>query len=75
MNACLTVEFLAGTEIRRAAEEARAFAIKLDLAYVNFDFNGVSISVGKTADVDSVEKQYIDTLGKPHGSHKFILSN
>ncbi len=74
MNACLTVEFLAGTEIRRAAGEARAFAIKLGLAYVKFDFNGIRMSVGKTADIEYIEKRYDEIFGNPH-EPKFIVSN
>lgn len=54
-NIILHVEFLAGTNIIIAAMEAKALACKLDLAYVEFNFNGVSVSIGQNADCSRVE--------------------
>ena len=47
----IEVEFLAGTDIKDAIEEAKQKAEKLDLAYVKFDFNGVSFCIGQNANV------------------------
>ena len=57
-NMIIKVEFLAGTNIKDAVEEAKQKAEKLDLAYVEFDFNGISFSIGRNADVLDVWDQY-----------------
>ena len=58
-NFILNVEVLAGTGIESAIEEAKHKCNLLDLAYVSFKFNGVSVSVGKEADVSKgVNKGY-----------------
>lgn len=68
----LQVEVLAGTPIRRAALEARSLARKLDLAYVQFNFNGVEINIGKNADCDVVESKYMGVL---HSHLKFVVED
>ena len=62
MNSSMTidVEFLAGTSIEDATEEAKTKAIQLDLAYVRFKFNGVEVSIGKNANIEDVLSQYRD---------------
>ena len=72
MAICLQAEFLAGTTMEQVVSEAKALAIKLDLAYVKFNFNGINISVGKTADVEYIKKEFEGIYDKPH---KFIVSN
>lgn len=44
-NMSVTVEFLPGTDIKDAIEEAHQKAVMWDVAYVCFKFNGVSVSV------------------------------
>ena len=56
----LKLEPLAGTDIEDAVREAKAKCISLNLAYVYFSFNGVSVSVGKMADPSKALQQYLD---------------
>ncbi len=46
------VEMLPGTSIENAVEQAKELAIKLNIAYIDFSFNGVNISVGRNAVVE-----------------------
>lgn len=62
-NITIDVEFLAGTSINKAISEAKQKAIQWDVAYVCFNFNGVSMSVGKNADVDEGISQWEAALG------------
>ncbi len=57
-NMCLSVEFLAGTSLEDCLEEARNKAIKFELAYVYFDFNGVSFSVRANGNIQEAMKKY-----------------
>lgn len=57
-NITINVKFLAGTDIEEAVKEAKELAIRMDIAYVCFNFNGISISIGKSADINKVIKQY-----------------
>ena len=54
----LNVEFLAGTTIEQAVEEAKIKAEKLDVAYICFSFNGTSFSIGRNADVCEVLEEW-----------------
>lgn len=54
----LKVDFLAGTSITDAVEQAKELAIELNVSYIKFDFNGVNVSVGQNADVDSAYLKY-----------------
>ena len=56
----LKLEALAGTDIEDAVKEAKAKCSQLNLAYVYFSFNGVSVSVGKRADPSKALQQYLD---------------
>ena len=53
-NITINIEFLAGTEVKDANTEAKEKAILLNVAYVIFDFNRVSFSIGQNADINSV---------------------
>ena len=57
-KAVLKIEFLGGTLIQEAIKEAKEKAIKYDLAYIEFNFNGSEFAVGQTADVEKMLKQY-----------------
>ena len=57
-NIEIKVEFMAGTEIKDAIAEAKEKAILWQVAYVCFDFNGQSFSIGKTADIHEVLEEY-----------------
>ncbi len=57
-NATINIEFLAGTTIHDAVTEAKEKAGRLDLAFACFDFNGVSMSIGRNADINEVAVQW-----------------
>lgn len=72
-NICIKVEFLCGTSIGEAVEEAKQLAIKLDIAYVKFEFNGVSMSIGQRANViKGVDKFHKALMTK---EYKFVIEN
>lgn len=56
----LRLEPLAGTDIEDAVREAKYKCSQLNLAYVYFSFNGVSVSVGKRADPSKALQQYTE---------------
>lgn len=64
---CVQVEFLAGAEVEKAILEAKQKAELWDVAYVKFDFNGASFSIGRNANVSDAVEEYHATHGKPYG--------
>lgn len=56
------VEFMAGTEISAAIEEAKQKAGLFDLAYVEFDFNGVKMSIGRNCNVKDAAEDFSKKL-------------
>ena len=64
---CVSVEFLAGTDVQEAVTEAKRKAGEWDVAYVTFNFNGASFSIGRNADVYEAVKEYESAHGKPFG--------
>jgi hypothetical protein len=54
----ITVEFLAGTDIRDAVTEAKQKAQEWDVAYVCFTFNGAALSIGRYADIDAAVRDW-----------------
>ena len=64
----LTLTVMAGTEIREACIQARELAINLNLAYVVFDFNGVSINVQHNTKLFDIQKKWDNV-----GDSKFII--
>jgi hypothetical protein len=57
-NITIEVEFLAGTDLLVAVDEAKSLARRLDIAYVKYKFNGISFSIGQDADSRFVEMAY-----------------
>ena len=57
-NITMKVEFLAGTEIKDAVEEAKKKAELWQVAYVCFTFNGTEFSIGRSADVEDVLNEW-----------------
>lgn len=45
----IKVEFLAGTDFADAVSEAKDKALKWDVAFVAFDFNGIKCSISRNA--------------------------
>jgi hypothetical protein len=60
MNAILAVEFLAGTDIFDAAEEALILATKLNVG-VTFKFNGVECTIWPGDSPQVLKEQYLAT--------------
>lgn len=58
MNICLNVSFLGSTDIRKAIEDSKNLAIKLAIAYVTFKFNGRTLFIGPTADIEVAIKAF-----------------
>ena len=63
----ISVEFLAGTDITHAVTEAKRKAAQWDVAYVHFNFNGASFSIGRNADIEKVVEEWHENGGKPYG--------
>lgn len=74
MNCSLNVEFLAGTCFAQACKEANYLCKKVDAAYVKFNFNGVSVSVGQRFNIESenVIQLLCEEMGK---DHKYLILN
>ena len=67
-NMCLKVEFLAGTSLEDALKEAKYKAVQCNLAYVEFDFNGIGFSVRQNGNIEEALEKY-----KEHGVFKHII--
>lgn len=63
-NMIINVEFLAGTDIKQAVDEAKQKAGDLDVAYICFRFNGTNFSIGRHADTDDVLDEWKNHSGK-----------
>jgi hypothetical protein len=59
----IEVKLLGGTHIKEAIMEAKELAIKLNLAYVCFNFNGTDVSVGQNVDIDAGVKHFEKNKG------------
>lgn len=73
-NIIINVEFLAGTSVAQAVIEARSLAIRNDLAFVKFKFNGIPFSISQRADVDDCVKQYYKTFDCDEPLFKRVIS-
>jgi len=69
---CIDVTFLAGTNLDAAITDAKEKALFLDVAYINFKFNGVAFSIGRAADITDVLHQYHDI--NKNSKNKLIVS-
>ena len=69
----LKLEALAGTDIEDAVKEAKFKCISLNLAYICFSFNGVSVNVGKRADPSKAVQQYMDACD--NGVKSIVVEN
>ena len=59
IRASIKIEFLAGSDIYDCIREAQELAIKLDIAYVVFPFNGQTINVQQGSDVTQLYNKYL----------------
>jgi len=69
-NMCVNVEFLAGTDITQAIEEAKQKARQWNVAYVRFDFNETKFSIGQNALVLRAGERY-----RADHNLKYIVEN
>jgi len=56
----VNVEFLCGTDVKEAIQEAKLKASLWNVAYVCFKFNGKSFSVSRNADVARMLTEFDD---------------
>lgn len=54
----VNVEFLCGTDVKEAIQEAKLKASLWNVAYVCFKFNGKSFSVSRNADVGELVEDF-----------------
>jgi hypothetical protein len=66
----IPVEIMAGADFESAVEDAKELAKRLEVAYVTFKFNGISVSVSQSASSFDMYKQY---LAINRQKHKFII--
>ncbi len=71
-NICVSVEFLAGTSIEAAVEEAVEKCKLWQVAYVKFSFNGVNMSVKTNTNVDLAVVKWNEAM-KSKDEHKFVV--
>ena len=69
MGMSIEVEFLAGTEIREALEEAKSKAVLLGMSYVKFRFNNVNFSISPRADIDECMRQWDKEVNHKYEPH------
>lgn len=68
----IKVDFNAGTSFQHACQEAKDFAIKMDLGYTLFDFNGISCSISQRCDVEAAYEEFLKVL-QPESEFKFVI--
>lgn len=66
----IEVSIMPGTEFREAVEDAKALARQLDVAFVCFNFNGVSVSASQRANAKKMHEEFLEALG---AKHKFVI--
>ena len=71
-NMEVQVSFLAGTSIEDACTEAKEYAIKNNLAYVRFEFNGISCAISQRAGVEKAKEKFLERL-KDSSKYKFFV--
>lgn len=71
-NICVSVEFLAGTSIEDAVEQAVEKCKLLQVAYVKFNFNGVNMSVKANTNVDLAVVKWNEAMNS-QDKHKFVV--
>lgn len=69
----LNVELVAGTDFGIAVKDAKTLCQQLDLAYVTFSFNGISVSVSQRAKVEEAESWFNLILVGGGNPYPFIV--
>lgn len=71
-NMEISVSFLAGTSFQDACAEAIDYAIRNNLAYVKFDFNGIHCAISQRADVEKAYEKFLEAL-KEDSKFKWVI--
>lgn len=71
-NMTVRVEFLAGTSIEGAVQEAIQKAKLWDVAYVSFKFNGVNMNIRSNTNPDEAVEKFQLEICKSADEHKFV---
>jgi len=71
-NICVSVEFLAGTSIEGAVQEAVEKCKLWQVGYVKFNFNGVNMSVKGNTNVDLAVVKWNESMNS-QDKHKFVV--
>jgi len=58
-NMVIEVEFLAGTSLMSALEEAQEKSISLDVSYIHFSFNGAKFYISRKTDVECIFAEWM----------------
>jgi hypothetical protein len=68
----IKVDFNAGTSFKDACQQAKDFAIKMNLRFTRFDFNGISCSISQRCDVEEVYEDFLKALQRS-SEFKFVI--
>jgi len=68
----IKIDFNAGTSFQDACHQAKQFAIKMNLGYTRFDFNGISCSISQRCDVEEAYEDFLKVL-QPESKFKFVI--
>lgn len=68
----IKVDFNAGTSFQDACQEAKDFAIKMNLRYTRFDFNGISCNISQRCNVEEAYEDFLKVL-QPESKFKFVI--
>lgn len=71
-NMEMTVGFLPGTSIQGACTEAKEFAIKFNLAFCRFEFNGVKCNISQNANIEIACEKFLAILSD-NTAHKYFV--
>lgn len=71
-NMTVKVEFLAGTSIEGAVQEAIQKAGLWSVAYVSFKFNGVNMNIRANTNPDEAVKKFQLQMRKSADEYKFV---
>lgn len=69
----IQVSFNVGTSIREACIEAKEFAVKMNLEWVEFQFNEIACSISQTCSVEKACNMYFKACEKD-SKYKFVIS-
>lgn len=72
-NMEVEVSFLAGTDFVTAVLEAKEKAARWDVQYIKFNFNSVSCSIGRNADVSKALETFNRVISPKYEGFKMVI--